>query len=116
MKMEKEFLEKLAEAYQTYDSSVIENYLADDLYYTSFYVFQEINSKTEYLEYLNGKLQTLKRHGIKMEYEVVKGKRNEYALLVTNQKGPDGTPFGFVADIDEKGLIKSLEITIKPFF
>ena len=47
--MEELFLKKLAEAYQTYDASIIEDYLANDMQYASFWVFQELTSKEDYL-------------------------------------------------------------------
>ena len=59
--MEENFLNKLAEAYQTYDASIIEDYLADDMHYASMWVFHEMTSKQEYMDYLTGKLQPLMR-------------------------------------------------------
>ena len=59
--MEQEFLMKLAETYQTYNASIIEPYFANDMHYASTWVFDEMSSKSEYLDYLVGKLQTLKK-------------------------------------------------------
>ena len=61
MNRESDFLEKLAEAYQAYDASFIEDYLADDMHYASMWVFHEMTSKKEYLDYLTNKLATLKK-------------------------------------------------------
>lgn len=58
---EVEFLKKLAEAYTNYDASVIEEYLTDDMHYASMWVFHEMTSKDEYLDYLRGKLETMKK-------------------------------------------------------
>lgn len=95
MSEEKLFLEKLAEAYQTYDASVIDEYLADDMHYASMWVFHEMTSKAEYLKYLKGKLLTMKRNNIKME--IVKGGMHANALQVTNQLGPNREQLGGVA-------------------
>ena len=116
MNREIDFLEKLAEAYQKFDISIIENYLADDMHYASMWVFREKTSKEEYLNYLKGKLETMKRTNKKMEFEIVKGGMHTHALLVTNGRSPEGAPLGFVADFNEEGKVKMLNITIQDFF
>lgn len=113
--MEKEFLLKLAEAYQKYDASIIADYWADNMHYASMWVFSEITSKQEYMEYLTGKLQTMKDRGSKMEFQLVSGQMHQYALLVTNQRAPEGN-FGFVADFNSEGKVKTLNITVQSFF
>ncbi len=45
MEREKLFLEKLADAYQTYDASIVEDYLADDSHDESMWVFHEMTAK-----------------------------------------------------------------------
>ena len=116
MERVKLFLEKLAEAYQLYDASIIEDYLADDMHYASMWVFHEMTSKEEYLNYLKGKLETMKWTNKKMEFEIVKGGMHTHALLVTNGRSPEGAPLGFVADFNEEGKVKMLNITIQDFF
>ena len=113
--MEELFLNKLAEAYQTYDASILEDYLADDMHYASMWVFHEMTSKQEYMDYLTGKLQTLKKNGVRMEFQIVQGMMHEKALLVINQQSPDGN-FGFVADFNDDGKVIKLNITIQAFF
>lgn len=116
MEKEKLFLEKLAEAYQTYDASIIEDYLADDMHYASMWVFHEMTSKAEYVDYLKGKLHTFKCNNICFEFEVVKGGMHEHALLVTNQLGPNGEQLGFVADFDDNGRVVMINITASFLF
>ena len=113
--MEELFLTKLAEAYQTYNASIIEDYLADEMRYASMWVFHEMTSKDEYMDYLTGKLQTLKEHGVRMEFQIVQGRIREKALLVTNDEAPEGK-FGFVADFNDQGKVKMLNITAQAFF
>ena len=113
--MEELFLSKLAEAYQKYDASIIEPYLADDMHYASMWVFHEMTSKQEYLEYLTGKLQTMKSKGVHMEFQIVKGGMHEKALIVTNQQSPEGN-IGFVADFNKEGKVRMLNITAQTFF
>ena len=116
MNEKKLFLEKLAEAYQTYDTSVIENYLADDMHYASMWVFHEMTSKAEYLDYLKGKLHTFKYKNIYFEFEIVKGGMHEHALLVTNQLGPNGEQLGFVADFNDNGQVVMINMTASFLF
>lgn len=113
--MEKEFLLKLAEAYQKYDASIIKDYLADDMHYASMWVFHEMTSKNEYLDYLKRKLETMKAHNVLMEFEIVQGRMQRNALLVKNQQSADG-PGGFVVDFNDEGKVKMLNITAASFF
>lgn len=113
--MERDFLLKLAKTYQTYEVSIIEDCLADDMHYASMWVFHEMTSKDEYMDYLTEKLQTLKEHGVRMEFQVVQGRMHKKALLVTNDEAPEGK-FGFVADFNEEGKVKMLNITVQAFF
>lgn len=113
--MEELFLTKLAEAYQNYDASIIEDYLADDMHYASMWVFHEMTSKGEYMDYLTGKLQTLKEHGVRMEFQIVQGRMHAKTLLVTNDEAPEGR-FGFIADFNKEGKVKMLNITAQAFF
>lgn len=106
-----DFLERLAKAYQTFDASLIEDYLANDMHYTSMWVYHEMTSKEEYLNYLTSKLATLKQSDTRMESKIVKGRMNAYALLVTNQRAPDGLQYGFTADFDNNGKVKMLNVT-----
>ena len=113
--MERDFLLKLAKAYQLYDVSIIEDYLADDMHYASMWVFHEMTSKTEYLDYLSAKLRTLKAHAVHMEFEIVQGGMHKHALLVSNQQAPEGS-IGFVVDFNDEGKVKMLNITSSAFF
>ena len=114
--MEELFLKKLAEAYQTYDASIIEDYLANDMHYASYWVFQELTSKEDYLDYLRGKLQTMKNSGMTFEFQIVNGRHHSKALLVQKVNGQLDNQGGFVADFNEEGKVKMLNITIPSFF
>lgn len=80
------------------------------MHYASMWVFHEMTSKQEYMDYLFGKLQTMKEHGARMEFQIVSGRMHEKALLVTNDEASEGK-FGFVADFNEEGKVKMLNIT-----
>ena len=111
-----EFLEKLAKAYQTYDASIIEDELADDMHYASFWVFQELTSKEEYLDYIKGKLQTMKNTGTTQEFKIVDGERYSKTLLITKINGCDDNEAGFVVDFNDEGKVEMINLTIPDFF
>ncbi len=53
----------LAHSYNTLNSEFIENILAEDMLYASQWVFDEIRGKQDFLDYLNGKFQTIRNEG-----------------------------------------------------
>lgn len=112
--MEKEFLLKLAEVYQKFDASIIKDYLADDL--VCINVGPVMNSKKEYLDYLAENLQAMKVHDVHMEFEIVQGRMHRYALQIANQQTSSGEYGGFVADFNDEGKVKMLNITVSSFF
>ena len=116
MNRETDFLEKLAKAYQTYDASIVEDDLADDVHYASFWVFQELTSKEEYLDYLKDKLQTMKNTGTTHDFRIVDGLRHSKALLITKINGNDDNGGGFVVDFNEEGKVEMINLTMPAFF
>ena len=116
--MDKEiaFLEKLAKAYQTYDVSPIADDLSDDMHYASMWVFQELQSKAEYLDYLEGKLQTMKNSNKTFEFKIVNGGMHSKALLIDKVNGVVDRGAGFVVDFNEDGKVSMLNITAPEFF
>lgn len=116
MSKETEFLEKLAKAYQTYDASIIEDELANDMHYASFWVFQELTSKEEYLNYLKGKLQTMKNTGTTQEFKIVDGRRTSKALLITKVNDSEDNGAGFVVDFNDEGKVEMINLTLPTFF
>lgn len=109
MNQETEFLKKLAEAYNTYDASVIETYLSEDVHYASFWVFEELKSKNDYLNYLKGKLDAMKRTNKRYSFSIVKGRMHENALFVDDGKG------AFVVDFDKNGKVQMINLTLPEF-
>ena len=116
MNRETVFLEKLAKAYQTYDAFIIEDDMADDVHYVSLWVFQEITSKEEYMDYLKGKFQTMKNTGATQEFQIVDGLRHPKALLITKVNGCDDKDAGFVVDFNDEGKVEMINLTIPAFF
>lgn len=109
---ELEFLNALAKAYQTYDASVIESYLSDDMQYASFWVFSKLESKAAYMDYITGKLATMKNTGKTFDFKIVSGRMHEHALLASEDNGG----CGFVVDFNEEGKVKQINMTAPAFF
>lgn len=107
-------LTKLAEAYTNYDASIIEPFLADDVHYASMWVFQELTSKSEYIDYLKGKLATMKAHHAVFDFEIVPGRMHKNALLASRDNPVGGC--GFVVDFDENNKVKMINMTAPAFF
>ncbi len=106
---QEEFLQKIAEAYRTYNSSAVEPYLAEDVHYASLWVFQELRSKQEYLDYLKGKLSAMKNSGKQFDFKIVNGNHYAKALLI-------GNDCGFVVDFNNEGKVCMINMTAPEFF
>ena len=60
---EERALEAYAAMMNTLDVSILEPLLAEDFHYASQWVFEEIESKTEYLNYIVPKLEAIRESG-----------------------------------------------------
>ena len=58
---QRQLVEKVALSWQNLDVNFLEPFLDNDFHYTSDAVFYEISSRREYVDYLRGKFETLKR-------------------------------------------------------
>ena len=76
-KTEETFTQAIVDAWNNLDAEVMEQYLADDLKYSSFWVFQTMQTKEEYLDYLRGKFERLRTIGetINAKIETINGKK-----------------------------------------
>lgn len=74
---EKTIAQAIVDAWNNLDAEVMEQYLADDLKYSSFWVFQTMQTKEEYLDYLRGKFERLRTIGetINAKIETINGKK-----------------------------------------
>ena len=64
---QKELVEIIAKAWNALDAAIIEPLLADDFEYQSFWVFETMRGKDNYVEYLTGKFGTIRRTGSKVK-------------------------------------------------
>ena len=112
-KLEEEFLNKLAEAYKTYDISPIKDLIADDFSYSSFWVWDELKGKETYLNYFAGKLETMKKSNVKNDFIIMYCEGDGKPVLMCSQKTEEGDRGVFVIDSSE---IKKLNIMPASFY
>ena len=113
------FFEKLQQAYDSYDCGSIKDFLSDDFTYESFFEFNMIKSKDEYIEYLSDKLKDMKKHGYKEKLDLLyNSDTGEQVLIFTNKPVPkqSGEYVCFVAEANEIGLISKLKLTLSCFY
>ena len=79
------------------------------MHYASMWVFHEMTSKQEYMDYLLGKLSTMKRTGKIFDFKIVSGIMHSKALLANANAG-------FVVDFNEQDKVKMLNMTAPEFF
>lgn len=76
-----ELLLKFAKTWETLDVTIITPYLEDNFNYFSDWVFDYLPSKTEYIEYLEGKFKAIKDTNHKYEFNIVENDEGKYAIL-----------------------------------
>ena len=93
------FTQAYAMSWNTLDVSPIEKLLARDFHYSSFWVYDEMTSAREYLEYLKGKFATLKRSGSVVKAEQIPGR--DFIVLTQDNVGQ----CGIIIKVNDDGLI-----------
>jgi hypothetical protein len=68
------FTKAFADAWNSLDISPIEHLLADDFHYSSFWVLEEMTTAAQYLTYLRGKFNTIRKTGSVINAEQIPGK------------------------------------------
>lgn len=70
----------------TLNVSKFEPLLADDFHYASQWVFHEIESKKEYLEYITRKLRAIKASGLKVWAELAESNNGPCVVVAEDEK------------------------------
>lgn len=76
-----ELLLLFAKSWESLNSTIIEPYLDKDFHYSSDWVFDELPCRKEYIEYFNGKLETLKRNDLKPNFNIVQSSDGQLAII-----------------------------------
>ena len=101
-------LRAFAAMMNTLDVSRLEPLLADDFHYASQWVFAEIESKAQYLAYVTGKIETIKRSDSKVWAEL--GEIQESPFILSQGYGD---PCVFMAQGDKNKVISIVFASLK---
>ena len=99
------YTQAFAEAWNTLDISPIQGLLAKQFHYSSFWVFSEITSAEEYLDYLNGKFASIQKTGSVVKAGYIHGKR--YITLVQDGNTPK---CGIILKINSRGKVSRADM------
>lgn len=70
-----------AEAWNNLDTTRLKAHLDINFHYHSDWIFDVLPSRIEYLNYLEGKFETLRKHNIKPRFSIVENQEGQLALL-----------------------------------
>jgi hypothetical protein len=107
-------LKAYASMMNTLDSSKLEPLLSPDFHYESQMVFSEINSKQEYLDYINPKLETVRASGTKVWAEMAMLKHSFPGPCVVLAQGEKENLVALVLAEVKGDLIKRIDMCIVP--
>lgn len=112
---EKTCLEKLQAAYNEYDYSRIEDALADNVTYDSFWVLSQITNKTEYMNYLKSKLTAMKDKETKIDFQIMYEAKNNRPHLVIQSPANNGVHGCYTIETENE-LITAIHLTPADFY
>lgn len=78
---------KYAESWHNLDASIVAPYLDKDFHYGSNWVFDELPSRKEYLDYFTGKLETIKRTNSHIDLAIGRDHQNGDVAVLLLQNG-----------------------------
>lgn len=108
---DKELAILYAESWQKLDSSLLRDYLDKDFHYINDSVFDDMASRQEYLEYLEGKFKTLRRSQSIKKVQLGRNGESGPWIVLIKQIQNDGSPIvcGFFIS-SRNGRILSIEV------
>ena len=98
----------------TMDASVIEPFLHDGLVYDSQSVWNAMSGKREYMEYIRGKIETIKRSGATVFAEIAHSTAFGYEPCVILAQGNEDNWVGTLLIKMEGSLIRSMCMCVVP--
>ena len=85
--VKKKITEIVCKAWNELDASLLESILSDDFEYISVWVLETMKGKENYIDYLKGKFDAIKKTGNKVDAGIVfQSKIDEYVVAI----GQDG--------------------------
>ena len=108
------FLRKIGRMYSEYATEDIRCHMEPDFRYNSFWVLEEMTSAEQYVDYITGKIQTLKKENIVIKTSMMHIRDWGEPCLVLEQ-GPDIKTCLFV-ERSKNGLIAKMDMMPKGFY
>ena len=109
-----DFLRKIGRMYSEYATEDIRCHMEPDFRYNSFWVLEEMTSAAQYVDYITGKIQTLKKENIVIKTSMMHIRDWGEPCLVLEQ-GPDIKTCLFV-ERSKNGLIAKMDMMPKGFY
>ena len=109
-----DFLRKIGRMYSEYATEDISCHMEPDFRYNSFWVLEEMTSAEQYVDYITGKIQTLKKENIVIKTSMMHIRDWGEPCLVLEQ-GPDIKTCLFV-ERSKNGLIAKMDMMPKGFY
>ena len=109
-----EFLRKIGRMYSEYATEDISCHMEPDFRYNSFWVLEEMTSAAQYVHYITGKIQTLKKENIVIKTSMMHIRDWGKPCLVLGQE-PDIKTCLFV-ERSKNGLIAKMDMMPKDFY
>lgn len=104
------FLMKVAQMYSTFNADPVADELAARFHYSSMWVCDEIKNRTAYLYYITGKLQTMKKAGVKFNFVMMYKQGDGKPVLMFSPKTPDGGFGAFLVENNKSGKIARMDL------
>ena len=111
---EDDFLRKIGRMYSEYATEDISCHMEPDFRYNSFWVLEEMTSAAQYVDYITGKIQTLKNENIVIKTSMMHIRDWGEPCLVLEQD-PDIETCLFV-ERSKNGLIAKMDMMPKGFY
>lgn len=100
----KKIAETVCEAWNTLDGSLFESILCDDFEYISVWVLETMKGKDKYLEYINGKFESIRKGNNPVSAEILYQEVIGKYVIVLNQ----GSNYAALEPTIQEGKLKSL--------
>ena len=109
-----DFLRKIGRMYSEYAIEDISCHMEPDFRYNSFWVLEKMTSAAQYVDYITGKIQTLKKENIVIKTSMMHIRDWGKPCLVLEQE-PDIKTCLFV-ERSQNGLIAKMDMMPKGFY
>ncbi len=112
---EEDFLNKIAKMYSEYAVEDILQHMELGFRYSSFWVFEDITSAKEYVDYITGKVQAIKKAKAAVKAKMMHIKGSEKPCLVLEQQS-GAEPACLTVERSKNGLIAKMSMMPSSFY